>query len=536
MSTNHATLTRREFLRLAGAVSATLTAGGLLDACAPAAAPSPTAAAPTKALPTSVTIAYNDEIATLDPHKVNRNLTQLSPHKAIWDHFIAQDHDLKLVPHVLKKWEWANADKTALDVQVQEGIKFHNGDPLTAEDVAFSLERLKTKGFAYAGVFGVFQKVEVTSANALRLALSRYDPSIIAWLGFINALVIPKKYFTQVGEEEFLKKPVGSGPYKFKEFVPGSHLTLEAFDGYWKGAPAIKTVTFKIATDPTARASQIESGSADYTLEVPIADFDRLSKVKGLKAKRQAVTDVALLFLAPYFEPFKDENVRLALHYALDKEAIVKNVLLGFGIPLSTTEAPGYAAYPKEFKFPYDPKKAADLLAQAGYSKDKPLKLPVSATRGFKTRDFEVIEACAAMWRAVGVEPQIETITLPQFFDRRAGAKLNALSLYYWSNATGDPINSIGLSQRPASPFSVWKGTVDYTGAKADLDTRLLPIFAEKDEAKRIAAARDAAIYVVEHGFAIPLYQVVSPILMKENLQYEPYPQGWIIPAEMKWM
>ncbi|MCL4489602.1 MAG: ABC transporter substrate-binding protein [Chloroflexi bacterium] len=521
-------ISRRDFLRFAGAAGISLSVGSLVEACAPV-------APVTKSTPSSVVIAYNDEIATLDPHKPNRNLTQLSPHKCIWDHFIAQDHDLKYHPHVLTKWDWANADKTALDVQVQEGIKFHNGDPLTAEDVAFSLERLKTKGFAYAGVFGVIDKAEVTGTNSLRLGLSHYDPSIRVWLGFINALVIPKKYFTQVGEDAFFKNPIGSGPYKFKEFVAGSHLTLEAFDGYWKGAPPIKTVTFKIVTDSTARAAQIEAGSADFTLEVPIADFDRLSKVKGLTGKRQPVTDVGLLFLAPYFEPFKDENVRVALDYALDKEKLVKDVLLGFGVALSTTEAPGYAAYSKEYKFPYDPQKASDLLAQSGYSKNKPLKLSVMATNGFKARDYELIEACVAMWKTVGVEADIQTITTPQFFDYRVGAKLAPLSLYYWSNPTGDPINSIGLSQRPSSSFSVWKGNVDYTGAKADLDARLGPIFSEKDETKRIAAAQSAATYIVEHGFVIPLYQVVSPIVMKDNLQYEPYPQGWIIPSEMRW-
>ncbi|MFQ5593309.1 MAG: ABC transporter substrate-binding protein [Anaerolineae bacterium] len=535
---------RRTFLKVLGVAGAGMMAGPALSACTQGAAPAPTTApqptalpatATPKPLPQSVVIAFNDEIASLDPHRVNRNLTQLSPHKCIWDHLIAQDHDLVYQPQVLKKWEWASEDRLALDVEVQDGIKFHNGDSLTAEDVAFTFDRMKSEGMAYAGIWKKIESMDIKDDLHLRLNFSRYDPSIIAWMGFLNSLVIPKKYFQEVGEEGFFKNPVGSGPYKFKEFVAGSHLTLEAFDGYWKGSPSIKTVTFKIVLDPTARAAEIEAGDSDFTLEIPIADFDRLTSLPGLKGIKQPITDVAVLFVAPYFEPFADEGVRVALHYALDKESIVKNVLLGFGQPLSTTEAPKYMAYPEGYTFPYDPDKARELLSAAGYTRDHPLKLAVMATKGFKTRDFEVIQACVGMWKEVGVEAEIETITLPQFFDMRKAAKLAPLSLYFWSNATGDPINSVGLSNWPPSPFSVWKSDVDYTGMSEALNQQLTPIFTEKDEEKRIGAAREGAKYVVEHGFIIPLYQAFSPIVMKEGLQYEPYPQGWLVPYEMRW-
>ncbi len=540
--TRNPEMDRRTFLKMLGMAGAGLVAGPVLAACtqpttpAPSGGPQPTSPPATSPpQPKSVVIAFNDEIASLDPHRVHRNLTQLSPHKCIWDHFIAQDHDLIYRPHVVKEWKWADADKLTLDLTVQEGVKFHNGDNLTAEDVAFSFERMKSEGMAYAGIWKKIDKIDIQDDHHLRLHFSRYDPSIIAWMGFLNALVIPKKYFQEVGEEGFLKNPVGSGPYKFKEFVAGSHLTLEAFDDYWKGAPAIKEVTFKIVLDPTARAAEIESGNSDFTLEIPIADFDRLASLPGLKGIKQPVTDVALFFVVPYFKPFADEGVRVALHYAIDKESIVKNVLLGFGRPLSTTEAPKYMAYPEGYTFPYDPDKARKLLSAAGYTKDNPLKIRVMATKGFKTRDFEVVQACVGMWKEVGVEAEIETITLPQFFDFRKAAKLAPLALYFWSNATGDPINSVGLSNLPSSPFSVWKGDVDYTGMKDELTKELLPVFTEKDEQKRIAAAREAAKYVVEHGFVIPLYQTFSPIVMKQNLQYKPYPQGWLVPYEMRW-
>lgn len=536
---------RRTLFKLLGIAGA----GLALEACAPGATPEPTTAPAATTAPQatatpaatatpetqSLVIAFHDEIKTLDPHKVSRNVTQMSPHKALWDQFLSQDRELAYHPHVIKNWEYASEDRTTLDLEVQDGITFHNGDALTAEDIAFSFERMATEGFAYAVIWSNITDIEIQDEHNLRLTLDHYDPSLIAWMGFLNAFVIPKNYFEEVGEEGFLEAPVGSGPYKFKEFVAGSHLALEAFEDYWKGTPPIEELTFKVVTDSTARAAEIEAGTSDFTLEVPIADYERLANVSGLRGVTQPVTDVAVLFVAPYFDPFGDEGVRLALHHALDKQAIVDNVLLGFGQPLDTTEAPLYQAYPEDYDFPYDPDRAQELLSAAGYTPDNPLQMTVFSTRGFKTRDFEVMQAAVGMWREVGVEAEIETVTIPQFFELRNTAQLKSLALYFWSNPTGDPINSVGLSNWPPSPFSVFKGDVDYTGLKEELTKVLTPVFTETDEEARIAAAKEGAKYVVEHGLMIPLYQVVSPIVMKEELQYEPYPQGWLIPYEMQW-
>ncbi|MCZ7567943.1 MAG: ABC transporter substrate-binding protein [Ardenticatenaceae bacterium] len=549
MSSEHRVsgMDRRTLLKLLGITGAGLVLPGCTGRPAAPAAPTaaPAAAATSAPAATSVpaapkaasnnlVIAFNDEIASLDPNGINRNLTQLSPHMAIWDHLIFQDRDLNYQPGVIKSWEWSD-DKLSLDLEVQDGIKFHNGDPLTAEDVAFTFERMAQDGKAYSGIWKNIKNIQIKDDHHLTLTLEQLNPALVPWMGFLDGLVIPKNYFQEVGEEGFLKNPIGAGPYKFKEFVPGSHLALEAFEDYWRGPASIKNVTYKIVTDSTARAAEVESASADFTVEVPIADFERLSSVSGLTGVSQPVTDVAVLFVSPYFEPFGDENVRKAIHYAIDKDAITKDVLLGFGRSQDTTETPLYMAYPEGYTFPYDLEKAKELLAGAGYTPDNPLKMTVLSTNGFKTRDYDVMQALVGMWSKVGVQADIETVTIPQFFELRSAAKIPSLALYFWSNATGDPINSVGLSNFPPSPFSVWKGDVDYTGLKDELTAKLAPIFSEPDEEKRIAAAKEGAIYVAEHVLMLPLYQVISPIVMKEGLQYEPYPQGWILPYDMEW-
>jgi peptide/nickel transport system substrate-binding protein len=308
---------------------------------------------------------------------------------------------------------------------------------------------------------------------------------------------------------------------------------LEAFDRYWKGAPPIKRAVFKMVTDPTARVAEILSGNADIASEVPVEEFGRLSTQATLKGVKQPVADMAQIFLNPRFEPFKKEEVRLAVHHAIDKKAIVEKVLLGFGMPLSLTEAPLYDAYDPSFSFPYDPAKARQLLQTAGYSASSPLRLKVMTTRGVRAKDFEFMSAITQMWKDVGIEAELEVITIPQWFQFRTargqgGQDLAPLSLYFWSNPTGDPINSVGFQNNVKGPFRVWESE--------DLVPLIDPIFEERDEPKRIAAAKKAARYVVEKGYIVPLFQVVQPVVMKKDLAYQPFPTGVLVPQEMSWM
>ncbi len=530
-------LYRREFMKRA-VIGGSLVIGGIsILGCAekqPPATETPGEAEK----PSKVVIAWPTEITTLHPYKVHRNMLAESPVNAILDRFLTQDRNLEYQPGILEEVKWS-ADRLSLTMKVRKGVVFQDGTGLTAEDVVFSFERMKDPGNAYAGVWKKMEVIEATGNYEVSVKLSKFDPSFTAWLGFLDAFVVSKDYWEKVGEDEFSKKPMGSGPYKVKSYGNGV-LELEAHEDYWMGPPPIKEVVFKEVLDPKSRAAEVESLTSDFTLQIDISDFDRLNSLPALKGVRSYVTDVAMLFVAPYYEEFSDKNVRLALHYAIDKESIVKNVLLGFGRPLSTTEAPGYKAYDPGYKFPYDPDKAKSLLESAGYSESNPLKIRVMTTKGFVARDYEVIQAIAGMWRNIGVQADIETITLAQFFEFRNSGKLAHLAFYVWSNATGDPINSIGYSQWPNSPFSAWRGLKsaglkDYTGLMDAAVNEITPVFTEKDDNTRFEKAKEAAKWVVENGLVIPLYQLAQPIIMRKEMSYEPWPQGYILPYYMSY-
>jgi peptide/nickel transport system substrate-binding protein len=343
-------------------------------------------------------------------------------------------------------------------------------------------------------------------------------------LPFLGSYVYPKKYFEEVGLEGFLKNPVGSGPYKVVEYIKGSHLKLIAFEDYWRGSPKIKRVTFKFVTEPTSRVAEIESGNSDLTLEVPFEEFTRLAQNPNLKTVAQPVSDVVHFFIND-IEPMLDENVRLAANLAIDREAIVKYVLNGMGVPLYGLQTPEYPAYQPDLKIPYDPVTAERLLSVSGFSKKNPVKFKVQTTNGYVAKDFEVVQAVVGMWKKVGIDAKIEVYDIAKHFELRAADQLAPVAFYVWGNATGDPENSTWHTMFGPSPHSVWDGPV--------VTALLGPLAAEGNYEERIKNYKTAEWYIIGHGMVIPLYQRKQPIVYKSDIEFEAYANNWILPYYM---
>jgi len=228
-----------------------------------------------------------------------------------------------------------------------------------------------------------------------------------------------------------------------------------------------------------------------------------------------------MIFLTD-IDPMLDRNVRLAANHAIDKKAIVDRLLHGYGVPIATLEAPGYAAFDPAIKVAYDPELAKSLLAKSGYSPQKPVKFTIQTTRGFKPKDYEMIQAIAGMWRKVGIEANIEVYEIAQHYELRARHALAPAAFYNWGNAIGDPTTSTGFAMFAPSPHAAWKGK--------DLVERIGPLWGEKDEAKRIAGWKAVDKYIADEGEVIPLLQYVQPILHKKTVKVVPQANGMILP------
>jgi peptide/nickel transport system substrate-binding protein len=460
-----------------------------------------------------LTIAFNVNLPSFDPtvgpSAVNPTIQAI--YRAIFDQPIGQNTDLSLAPGLLTKWGW-NDDKTKVWMDVREGVVWHDGTPFTPDDVVWSITRAgdPKNGSPVPFVWGSIDNFKV-DGQRITADVKQFDPTVFKWMAFLTGYILPKAYYTKVGAEGFEKKPIGAGPYMVDEYQGNAFLRLKRNDKYWGPKPAFETVIFKFVPDGTSRVAEIESGSADVTLEIPYEEYDRLKDKPGLAGVCQPITDIGMIFITNVEKEMLDQNVRLAAIYAIDKETIAKRLLRGYATPIATLDAPGYAAYDPSIKVPYDPEQSKKLLAASGYSPEKPVKFKIQTTRGFKPKDYEMIQAIVGMWRKVGIEAEIEVYEIAKHYELRAGHKLAPMAFYNWGDAIGDPTCSTGFAMFTPSPHSAWKSK--------DLDDMIGPLWAEKDEDKRIAGWKAVDKYIAEKGYVIPLVQYSQPIIFKSSLK-----------------
>jgi peptide/nickel transport system substrate-binding protein len=225
-------------------------------------------------------------------------------------------------------------------------------------------------------------------------------------------------------------------------------------------------------------------------------------------------------------EPMLDKNVRLAMIHAIDKKSIVDQLLGGYGTPIDTLQAPQYAAFDSSIRVKHAPELAKQLLAKSGYSTSNPVRFTIQTTRGFKPKDYEMIQAIVGMWRNVGIDASIETYEIAKHFELRTRHGLAPAAFYNWGNSIGDPSTSTGFAMFSHSPHSAWKSD--------DVDALIGPLWGEPDEAKRIAGYQAADRHIAGQGYVIPLLQYYQPVVHKKDIAFTPHTAGFILPQNMR--
>lgn len=470
-------------------------------------------------------IAYNVNLPAWDPttgpSAVNPTIQGI--YQSVFDQYILQQPDLKPAPGILTEWGW-NDDKTQVWMTVRDGVTWHDGSPLTAEDVAWSLARVAdpATGSPIQFVWGTLTNHRV-EGNKVLADVAQFDPTIFKWMYFLTGYILPKAYYTSVGAEGFEAAPIGSGPYMVEKFERDAFVRLKANANYWGGKPEFDTVTIKFVTDAAARVAEVESGNSHVTLEVPYEEYDRLKAT--LTGTATPISDIGMIFLND-IEVMLDPNVRKAAAHAIDKQTIIDRLLKGYGVAIDTLETSQYDAYDASIKVPYDPDLAVKLLADSGYSIDNPVKFKIQTTKGFKPKDYEMIQAIVGLWRKVGIEAEIEVYEIAKHYELRAADQLAPAAFYNWGNSVGDPTTSTGFAMFGPSPHSVWDGK--------DLIDMIGPLWGEKDEAKRIDGWKKVDAYIAENALVIPLLQYVQPILSAKGVTVTPHASGALLPYLMK--
>jgi len=473
-----------------------------------------------------LTIAFNVNLPAWDPttgpSAVNPTIQAI--YQSVFDQYISQAPNLDFEPGILTDWGW-NDDRTKVMMTVREGVKWHDGSDLTPEDVVWSLERAGNPETGNPIQF-VWGKIGNFTIDGQKVTgdVKEYDPTIFKWMGFLTAYVLPKAYYERVGAEGFEAAPIGTGPYMVDRFERNSFLRLKANPDYWGGVPEFESVTIKFVTDAASRVAEVESGASHVTLEVPYEEFDRLKERDGIMGTTTPVSDIGMIFLND-IDVMTDRNVRLAAAHAIDKQLIIDRLLSGYGVPIDTLQTPEYAAYDPSITVAYDPELAKEYLAKSGYSTENPVRFTIQTTRGFKPKDYEMIQAIVGLWRRVGIEAEIEVYEIAKHFELRAADQLAPAAFYNWGNSVGDPTTSTGFAMFGPSPHSVWDGQ--------DVFDAIVPLWGESDEEKRIAGFKAVDRLIAEEAYVIPLLQYVQPILHSSEVAVTPSVSGALLPQRI---
>ncbi|HSE92402.1 MAG TPA: ABC transporter substrate-binding protein [Methylomirabilota bacterium] len=313
-----------------------------------------------------------------------------------------------MTPSLAESWT-TSPNGLTYDFVLRGGAKFHNGEPVTAEDVKFSFDRYKGAGAKL--LKDRVKEVQILDARRVRFVLKEAWPDFMTFYGTTAtgaAWIVPKKYVEKVGDEGFKKSPVGAGPYRFVSVNPGVDMVLEAFEGYWRKVPSVKRLVFKSVPDETTRAAALKRGEVDiaYFLNGPIAaDIRRTPGLKLMAVRTNASFFLDFLDQWDPKSPWHDRRVRLAASLAVDRKAINEAEMLGFA-GLTGNIVPRHM----EFALPIDPhphdvKRARQLLAEAGYP------------NGFDGGDLtptppynSMAEAIGSNLGAIGIRTRIRTM------------------------------------------------------------------------------------------------------------------------------
>jgi peptide/nickel transport system substrate-binding protein len=411
-----------------------------------------------------------------DPAETPAQITPFGILYALHDAVVRPLPGARMGPALAESWS-ESPNGLTYEFKLRPGLKFHNGDPCTAEDVVFSFTRYK--GVGAAEFKAKVKNVEVVDARTVRFHLHQPWPDFMTFYGTTATaagIIVPKKYLEQVGEDGFKKHPIGMGPYKFVSHTPGIELVLDANEGYWRHPPYIKRIIMKGVPEPTTRLAMLKRGEADiaFALEGEVAEEVKRDPKLTLVDTRHA--SIQWLDFAEQWDPkspWHDKRVRLAANYALDRQAINEAACLGF-CPPTAVIIPRVMDFALQTEpLPYDPKKAKELLKEAGYP------------NGFDAGELAPIppfyvmgEAVVNYLNAVGIRVKMRTMERAAFYTAWKEKKLPDLSIV-GAGASGNAATRV-------EAFIYSKGTYAY-GGYPDIDELFQQQAVERDKAKREA-------------------------------------------------
>ncbi|CAN7348899.1 ABC transporter substrate-binding protein [Bosea sp. LjRoot90] len=467
------------------------------------------------------TVAVADLPATLEPARELSNVGTRVTY-SIFDTLIRRDFlgasdggGSELKPHLAVKWERVSPQE--LVVTLRQGVKFHNGDELTSEDVAYTFRdgRLWGDKAQIPGgkpYFGILASVEPIDRYSVRFRTKVADVLLEQRLASWCAWIVNKRAYEAMGFEAYSRKPVATGPYRVVSHSAAEATVLEAFDDYFMGKPTARRVTFRRVPELAARVAGLVAGDYDLITNIPPDQMSVVGAYKDIDVRSVVLANVHVLAYNEQDKVLADKRVRQALNLAIDRQKLVDALWQGTAQVPPSHNFPEYGQmFVEGRKLPYDPAKAKALLQQAGY-KGEPIVYRTMAN--YYTNALEAAQILVEQWKAVGINASLQVVENSTQM-RGAGAQI-----FNWSNSTRlpDPLGAIWVAWGPAGEHQIskfWTSAEGFNKAGTALE-------AEVDPARRKALFTEMLDIWEDEAPATILYQPSEAYAIKKAIAWRP--------------
>ena len=386
----------------------------------------------------TLTVAFRSEPTNLDPHN-NGSLSSFAVERAIFDRLVDRDENGTIVPMLATKWEVL--DDTTIRFYLRDDVYFHNGEKLTAEDVVYTIQRAEVMSGSKA-YMAAFDGEGTVAVEEYVVDVKMHEPFAAAlnYLASARGNIVCKSAVEEMGVDDYGRNPIGSGPFKYVDWVSGDRITLVRNDEYWGEKPAYENLVCRVITEDNSRTIELETGGVDIALHVSGKDVESLDSnedTQALVGTGYSYTYIAFNTLD--FDVFKDVRVRQALSMALDREAIIQVVWSGYATPADCDLPSNFMGYKPQTGLAYDPDAARALLEEANFDFEN---TEIIFSIPNNTDQRTMAEVVLNMWGQIGVKGRIETYEQATLTEKGLAGEIMMYSATE-SAASGDPDNAL---------------------------------------------------------------------------------------------
>ena len=442
----------------------------------------------------TLTWAQGADVTSLDPHQ-GKETPAVQVNTQIFDTLVTVDPETnEVVPQIAESWE--QTDDQTYVFKIREGIKFHDGSDLTAEDVKFSLDRARNSA-AVSYIVNFIEEVTVDDDHTVTVKTTAPYAPTLRNLAIPFAAIVPKAV-VEADENAFIQNPVGSGPYKFVEWNHGDHVTLKAFDDYYAGKPETENLIMKVIPETSQRTIALETGEVDLAYDLAVNDIPKVNSDDKLTVYEIPSPTCWYVSMNMNKKPFDNPKVREAMSMAIDRQTIIDTINAGSGQTADAIIAPAVFGYYSTGVKEYNPTKAKELLAEAGYPNGFSTTLWVNDNQS----RIEMCQAMQAMLLEVGVQCNLEVLEFGSFISRTTAGD-HDLAYFGWTTSSGDADYSYYSLEHSTQQGAA--GNRSFL-ADPDVDKLIEEARSNTNEEERKELYKELAIKLDEINNNIPVY------------------------------